>query len=135
MSYKYLIPFGLMGACSPAMPCSGDIPYTEGRCVEASPPDSRPAWDFIGGQGRLPTVHLFSLGDCDYGRRIMAADRSCVYGITYDMDVYVGPQDWRTSLAHEYLHIVLGQETGDRDPNHTRPEWQWLPAEAGQLIP
>jgi hypothetical protein len=135
MDRKLLLSFGLLGACSPALPCSGDIPYTEGACVVAPAPDSKPAWDFIGGRGSPPAVHLFSLGDCDSGKRIMAADRSCVYGITYDMDVYVGPADWRTSLAHEFFHVVLGQETGDRDPDHTNPDWSWLPVEAGKLIP
>lgn len=138
MKRKAMILFGglgLAGACSPPMPCSGDIPYTEGQCAVAPTPDAEPAWRFLGGSGPLPTVHLFGLGDCDSGRRIMAADRSCVYGITYGYDVYVGPMDWRTTVGHEFYHIVLGQETGDRDPDHTNAGWTWLPKAAGETIP
>jgi hypothetical protein len=49
--------------------------------------------------------------------------RDCLYGVTYN-EVYVAPLDWRVTIAHEYLHVVLGQDYGDRDADHLRPEWK-----------
>lgn len=122
-------------ACTP-MPCSGAIAFTEGACTPAPAPDARPAWLFLGGTGAMPVVHFFAHGDCDDGKRIMLDDRLCVYGVTYDMDVYVAPVDWRTTIGHEFLHVVLGQQHhGDRDPNHLQPEWaDHIDAQAGAQI-
>jgi len=130
-----LVLCGAVGcACTP-MPCSGEIAFTEGACTPAPAPDSNAAWVFLGGVGAAPTVHLFAHGDCDNGKRIMLDDRSCVYGATYNMDVYVAPVDWRTTIGHEFLHVVLGRQHGDRDADHRQPEWsEKIDVQAGDQI-
>jgi len=99
------------------------LPDNDGRaCIESPAPDVRAAWAHIGGQGDPIKVHYFTVGDCDGGRRIMSAYRECLYGLTLS-EMYVAPLDYRRTIAHELLHLVLGQDYGDRDAEHLRPEW------------
>lgn len=120
--------------CSPA-PCS------DGKCItfDGRQSDQDLAeysiWHSDYGETAAPPFVVWVIrGDCDDGS--IQTDIGCRHGL------YRGQMDsiWALTnaygdnsqytlwwiYAHELMHAHLDRQTGNADPNHTRPEWQHI---------
>lgn len=117
--------------CTPAPPCQGAYPYTEGGCVAAAAPAELPAvaasaYQFYGTHQAMPIFHYFTEGDCNFHSTITLPDGVCAWGTWYPWSnkVYLMADGWQETVVHELLHQYLNERYGDPDDNHDREEWR-----------
>lgn len=68
-----------------------------------------------------PCILPMTAGKCQGGRVLAGGPfgKGEIYIVVQESSTSLS----RTSLAHELLHSMLGQRTGNSDHNHTGPEW------------